>query len=211
MVHSRRDQFCWIILCLPHFFLSRIILKPQINLSETSFCSLYSPWYEGHLLWTSQNVPGWLLSLPSGGLSVWGCAHRLAFCRPSQCVLWVPKGTTVHYYIITVSLWGSPRIPFSFKDSCLSRKSPYKLHCWENSQRKFPFIPGMDWQTKWWVDSSSDTISDVGIHLEENIQNKKTFCSALWLCHCISHLDSIDKKWNHWNDAVKNASVQLSK
>lgn len=185
MVHSSRDQFCWILLCLFHLFLSRISLKPQINLSETSFYSPYSPWYEGHLLWTSQNVPGWLLSLPSSGLSE-DVLTGLLSAGPSQCVLLVQKGTTVHDYIITVSLCGSPRIPFSFKDSCLSRKSPYKLHCWDNSQRTFSFIPVMDWQTKWWVGSCSDTVlrcrdSFIRKHTEQKDNgNSITFGQYRW-------------------------------
>lgn len=146
MVHSSRDQFCWIILCFSHFFLSRIVLRPQINLSETSFNSPYPLWYEGHLLWTSPNAPGWLLSLPSGGLSVWGRAQRLTFCRPlTVCSLGPERNSRISLYY-TVSLWGSPGSLFLWRLLSL-HKITKKLHCWETSQRTFPFIPVMDWQS----------------------------------------------------------------
>lgn len=44
--------------------------------------------------------------------------------------------------------------------------------------------------------------SDVGVHLEENIQEKKT-------TETVSHLGSVDEKCNHRIYAIKDASVQL--
>lgn len=114
------------------------------------------------MIWRSPamnlTVCPWLtLSLPSGGLSVWGRAHRLAFCRAlTVCSFDLERNSSASLYH-TVSLWGSPGFLFLWR--LLSfQKSPYELHCWENSQTTFPFIPVMDWQTKWCIDSCSDTI-----------------------------------------------------
>lgn len=193
MVHSSWDQFCWILLCLSHLFLSRIVLKPQVNLSETSFNSPYPLWYEGHPLCTPSNAPGWLLSLSSSGLPIWGCAHGLAFCRPlphsvffgsrkeQQCI------TLLHCKFVRFT-----RVPFSLKTLVF----PENHHINYIAEK---ILRGHSHLFLWWINRQSDALtvawynsSDVGIHLKENIQNKKTI-------ETVPHLGSVGEKYNHRN------------